>query len=60
MLIAMRQLISEYVRHDLGDATPEKESRDKHDNGDKEANLKGHSGGKDAAEESKHGGQDRH
>jgi hypothetical protein len=58
MLIAMRQLISEYVGHDLG--TPEQESHHRHDNGDKEANLKGCSIRKNAAEESDHGDQDHH
>ncbi len=56
----MRQLVSEYAGHDLGDASPENESRHKHDNRDKEANLKGHSTRKNATEESEHGGQDRH
>jgi hypothetical protein len=60
MLIAMRQLISEYVGHDLDDASPEKESRDKHHNRNKETDLKGHGSRENAAEESKDGGQDRH
>jgi hypothetical protein len=60
MLIAIRQLGSEYADHDLGDASPEKESRRKHDNRDNEADLKGHNSRKNAAEESEDGGQDRH
>lgn len=56
----MRKLISEYVGHDLGDASPEKDSRHKHDNRNKEAKLKGQSTRKNAAEESEDRGQDRH